>query len=112
MAMKTKSEIITIASSVLSLACIFLVGVRDGGNIDFYWKPLLAVWFALTVFSFVLRKEKRSIVFIRKGWWLQIILPIVLFFISIGLVSIHEPYPLRPDPEITEPNQAPLGVGQ
>jgi len=104
-AMKAKSEIATMACSVLSLSCIFLVEVKDGGNIDFYWKPLLLIWLALTASSFVIKRENKSFIFIRKAWWIQIVMPIVLFFISCGLEVIYKPRPITMHFQTTEPNQ-------
>jgi hypothetical protein len=85
-----------VISVVTCVACFFAT-VKDGGNIDFYWKPLLAIWYAATLAAFLIRRPV-MLASIKKAWWLQIAVPVVLFSVSMILVRIYEPNPLPAGP--------------
>jgi hypothetical protein len=96
----------TLTLAVILSGGSLLVAVADGGNVDFYWKPMSLTWFGFTLYACISKQESKLIRIVRSAWWLQIIAPILFFMISIRLVAIYEPNPLRPHINKTEPNQA------
>jgi hypothetical protein len=85
---------ITGVLAVMMCALTVFVSVKDGGSVEFYWRPLLAIWYAVTLLSFF-RKSPRVLATIKTGWWMQLGVPLALFGISVVLVSVYEPYPIH-----------------
>jgi hypothetical protein len=79
---------------------IILVGgslmfeTKDGGNIDFYQRPLSFAWIGATILL-TTRKQTGLRDRLSRAWWLQILAPVIIFGISYLLVLIYEPYPVR-----------------
>lgn len=86
-----------VATAFLSLIPLLasLGGVADGGNVDFYRWPLPIAWFLLTAYSVCSQNYSSLIAFIRRAWWLQLVMPLVLFALLLGLEGIYQPYPLN-----------------
>jgi hypothetical protein len=85
-----------LVTAIIALAIgviCFRAGVRDGGNADFYWKPMLLVWYATTALAFVMPKTA-SLARLRECWWAQLLVPVVLLVIACCLVGFYEPFPL------------------
>jgi len=93
--MRTLSHTVTALLAILVLIGSCLFETKDGGNTDFYWKPLMWAWLAITAYSFLPTIRHPTLLFIRRSWWLQIITPVVFFALSIGLVRLYEPHPIR-----------------
>ena len=86
-----------VATVVLALGCgsvCFFTSVKDDGNAEFYWRPLLGLWYFTTACSFVVPGRSR-LARLRDGWWLQLLMPVVLLAVACLLVRVHEPFPLR-----------------
>ena len=98
-----RSGLTTILAITSGVLC-FYVRVKDGGNIDYYWKPLVVGWLAVTLLAFAPLRKMQALASIRERWWLQIIVPIALFFVAGLLVRVHEPHPMRKTGK--SPNQA------
>ena len=90
-----KSRITATGSLAIIIGALCLIPqVKDGGNIDFYWKPSVIVWLAITLFACVSIRKNQALTWIRDRWWLQIVVPISLFGVAMILVRMHEPHPL------------------
>jgi len=101
--MKYLSSIATgLIAVTVSLGSLHLY-VKDGGNVDFYWKPMTAAWLVVTVLSFIPKMKNPFFAFVQRAWWLQIVVPVVLHYLSYRLVSVYEPYPMGYD---NNPNQS------
>jgi hypothetical protein len=73
-----RTVLTAVIAVVVGVSCL-LTTVKDGGNVDFYWKPMLAIWFLCTVTAFVPLRKKASVAWLRDSWWLQLVVPIILF---------------------------------
>ncbi len=81
----------TLLLSTLVVGASLLVEAKDGGNIDFYWKPLCLSWLLVTaLIEFEIIKSEK--VRIAKNWWVQLLAPITLLLASIGLTFVYKPY--------------------
>lgn len=67
--------------------------IKDGGNAEFYWRPLLALWYIATAVALVSRKPPLS--WLRECWWLQLVAPVVLLLLAFAMAEVYEPFPLR-----------------
>jgi hypothetical protein len=96
----------TLTLAVILSGGSLLLAVADGGNVDFYWKPLSLAWLGLTLYACISKRESQVFRIVRSAWWFQVIAPILFFMISTRLVAIYEPNPLRTHINKTEPNQS------
>jgi peptidoglycan/LPS O-acetylase OafA/YrhL len=92
---KNRRTAVTLSLAIIMGALCLILQVKDGGNIDFYWKPSIIVWLAITLFACVRLRKNQALVWIRERWWLQIVVPIVLFGVALILVQLYEPHPMR-----------------
>ncbi len=60
----------------------------DHGLVDSIRHPLYTAWLFITAVSLFPGMKGARYVFIRRAWWLQIIMPEVIFFISVALISV------------------------
>jgi hypothetical protein len=92
-------KVSAVATAFLSLIPLLtgLGGVADGGNVDFYRCPLSIGWFLLTAYSVCSQNYSSLIAFIRRAWWLQLVMPLVLFALSLGLTDFYMPHPWPKD---------------
>lgn len=94
--MKTSSRFDTILVAVIAFGISYSSRTLDGGRVDFYYKPIICTWFILTGLLLLPVFKGEVVSFFQRAWWLQILAPILFWFISIGLVSLHEPFPYPP----------------
>jgi len=86
---------LTLILGVVFVGGSLCLAVGDGGNVDFYRRPLSFAWILVTILTTIQpRKRFRSI--LSQAWWVQPIVPFVLFFISVGLVDVYMPFQLGP----------------
>jgi len=87
-------------SGLTLILAVFMTGVElitvtfDGGNVDFYQKPLVIVWFIFTLAAMAPKFRAPLLIFIRRAWWLQALMPVLIYCASILLVGIYKPYNL------------------
>ena len=81
------------------LLCVVFVGgslclaAADGGNIDFYRRPLSIAWIVFTTLT-TIQPQKRFRSIFSQAWWVQPLVPIILLFISSELVHVYMPFHL------------------
>jgi hypothetical protein len=68
--------------------------VADGGNIDFYRRPLSIAWLVVTILT-TTRPQSGIRDIIARAWWIQPFAPIVIFALSVACVNAYEPFPLK-----------------
>lgn len=79
--------------TVLTTADEVFSTTLDGGNVDFYRKPLSLVWFVVTLLSLIVDSHTRITAFISRAWWLQIVMMILIFICSALLVHVYKVNP-------------------
>lgn len=82
--------------AILMFFFSFGVVTLDGGNIDFYWKPLIWAWLAFTAFCFLPVATGGVFIFVRRAWWLQILMPMLCLPLAVLLVGVYKPCDFRP----------------
>jgi peptidoglycan/LPS O-acetylase OafA/YrhL len=92
--MKMHRPAITLMLAALAGGLCLYLEVKDGGNIDYYWKPSVIIWLLFAVAAFATRRKMKKAAWIADQWWLSLVVPIALFFLAVLLVRIHKPYPL------------------
>jgi hypothetical protein len=82
----------------LILGVVFVGGslcfaVADGGNVDFYRRPLSLAWIVITILT-TMQPQKGFRSRFAQAWWVQPIAPVLLFFVSVAFVHLYEPFHL------------------
>jgi hypothetical protein len=85
---------VTLVVGLLVVGASIALEVKDGGNIDYYRRPLSYAWIVSTV---LLAAQKHVGVrgYLSRAWWIQILAPFIIFIASFLLVAFHEPYPIK-----------------
>lgn len=90
---------------MLMLAFIICIETKDGGNIDFYFKPLVAGWLVVSFLGLSRRASSFSI-FIWRHWWLHLLVFLGLYFLSAQLIKFYRPYYPASDRMYDTPNES------
>jgi hypothetical protein len=90
--MRTSRSTLTAVFAIVVFALSLFGEFKDGGNLDFYFKPLIWTWLAVTALSLVFPGKHRALLFVRDQGWLQLVVPIIFLVLSATLVGIYMPH--------------------
>ncbi len=78
----------TAITATVMASLSFHVIILDDGSADKIRNPLYTAWLFITAVSLFPRMNGRGYLFIRRAWWLQIIMPVAMAFIAEALIAV------------------------
>ena len=84
----------TLAIGLLLVGASLCIEIKDGGNIDFYRRPLSYAWIVATVLL-TIQKHVGVRGYLGRAWWIQILAPFIISIASFLLVLVYEPHPIK-----------------
>lgn len=86
------SKIFSLFLVCLSLAYVVFWETKDGGNLDFYLKPLLVLWATLAVIGIIFKNSILSN--LSNKWWVLLLTLLLIHLLSWALILIYVPFPV------------------